>query len=190
MRRAMSCANWLPKSRIRMRSVMGRASFCFRFLRTSLDQGIDLGPAIGHLLDERIAQLPLGAGLVPAAQAIVETAVGIALEGPEHEIAMAEIRKALGEAAQQKPADALAITVGGHIEAIDLGGVSVDIALDHRLLAQRRAAAGNAGDRSAIDGDQGDDILHPPGRTRPPLLPAQLGRGAARRHRWNEGGTG
>jgi len=108
---------------------------------------LDPGPALA--LPTRKAQallaylaLPLG-GAHPRDKLAALLWGGIREESARASLrqALFAIRKALGEAAQQKPADALAMTVGGHIEAIDLGGISVDLALDDRLGGRQEARA-------------------------------------------------
>src|SRR5258708_29948906 len=123
MRRAISCVTWLPKSRIRTRSVMRRASFSFPFGRASPDQIADLGPAIGDFGDGGVGDPPLRPRDRLPAQPVVEAAEGIELEGPETEILVALPGEAGGELAQDAPADAAAIARGRDIEAVDLGCV-------------------------------------------------------------------
>src|SRR5215472_15982723 len=101
MRRAISCVTWLPKSRIRTRSVMRRASFSFPSWRASFDQVAYVGPAIGHLQHQDIAHLPFPAGDHRPAQLRVEAPEGIELERPEMEIGMARLGEAPRHLAQQ-----------------------------------------------------------------------------------------
>src|SRR6516164_8224425 len=133
MRRAISCVTWLPKSRIRTRSVMRprsfefSPSFSFPFRRASFDQDADIGPGIGHLMHHDLAprhaaQFPFPAGDAPPAQLRVEAAEGIQLQRPEMEIGVARLGKPARERAEQPRADAPAIAPGPDIDGIDLGG--------------------------------------------------------------------
>src|SRR6476620_1289348 len=109
MRRAISCVTWLPKSRIRTRSVMRRASFSFPFGRASPDQIADLGPAIGDFGDDGVGDPPLRSRDPLPAQPVVEAAEGVQLEGPEAEILMALMGEAGGKLPQDAPPDPAAI---------------------------------------------------------------------------------
>src|SRR5215472_11254332 len=121
MRRAISCVTWLPKSRIRTRSVMRRASFSFLLWRASFDEGADIGPGIGLLVDGDSPHLPFPAGDDPSAQLRIEAAEGIELQRPEMEIGMARLGEAPRHLAQQARPDPAAIAPGHHIDRIDLG---------------------------------------------------------------------
>src|SRR5580765_7068264 len=154
MRRAISWVTWLPKSRIRTRSVMRRASFSFPFLRASPDQIADLGPAIGDFGDGGIGDLPFRLRDQLPAQPVVETAEGIELEGPEAEVLVTLSREPGGELPQDPPADPAAVARRRDIEAVDLGCVGIGVALDDHLVAQRRAAAGDREDGLGFGGDQ------------------------------------
>ena len=145
----MSWVNWLPKSRIRTRSVSGacRALRSSRgtpgFGRACWSEQCRSGPrhrrSCGHW---HAGDAWCGPAATAAAEALVEPAAGVVAQHPEEDAAAAARGQVRGRGAHQAAADAAVAPVVQHVERLDLAvGRAVWCAGAVRRWRSRRSAA-------------------------------------------------